>query len=57
VDASGRFKPGKWALKALAQGSGGDTAGRLQAMSCSRGSRHVADLSEAAQPGTQYKVT
>ena len=26
-------------------------------MSCSRGSRHIADLSEATQPGTQYKVS
>lgn len=51
------FRGGKGALVALAQGPGGDTAGRLQAMRCSRGSRHVADLSEATQPGTQYAVT
>jgi secreted PhoX family phosphatase len=51
------FRGGKGALVALAQGPGGDTAGTLQAMRCSRGSRHIADLSEATQPGTQYKVT
>jgi secreted PhoX family phosphatase len=50
------FRGGKGALVALAQGSGGDTAGTLSAMSCSRGSRHIADLSEATQPGTQYEV-
>ena len=50
------FVGGKGALKALALGPGGDTAGTLSAMKCSRGSRHVADLSEATQPGTQYKV-
>jgi len=51
------FRGGKGALKALAQSPGGDTAGTLQAMSCSRGDRHIADLSEATRPGTQYKVT
>ena len=51
------FRGGKGALVDLAQSPGGDTAGRLQAMRCSRGSRHVKDLSEATQPGTQYKVT
>jgi secreted PhoX family phosphatase len=51
------FTGGKGALRALAQGPGGDTAGSLQAMSCSRGSRHITDLSQATQPGTQYKVT
>ena len=50
------FRGGKGALLALAQGTGGDTAGSLAAMKCSRGSRHIADLSEATQPGTQYKV-
>ena len=50
------FSGGKGALKALAQGPGGGTAGSLAAMSCSRGSRHIGDLSEATQPGTQYKV-
>ena len=51
------FQGKKGALKALAEGPGGDTAGLLQAMSCSRGDQHIADLSEATQPGTQYKVT
>ena len=51
------FSGRKGELKALAQSPGGDTAGLLQAMSCSRGSRHIADLSQATQPGTQYKVT
>ena len=31
-----------------------NTAGSLAAMKCSRGSRHIGDLSEATQPGTQY---
>ena len=51
------FTGGLHALVDLARSPGGDTAGLLQAMSCSRGSRHIADLSEATQPGTQYKVT
>ena len=51
------FPGRKGALVELATSPGGDTAGLLQAMSCSRGSRHIADLSEATQPGTQYKVT
>ena len=51
------FRGGKGALVALAQSQGGDTAGALQAMRCSRGGRHVKDLSEATQPGTQYAVT
>ena len=51
------FTGAKGSLVALANLPGGDTAGRLQAMSCSRGSRHIADLAEATQPGTQYKVT
>ena len=50
------FVGGKGALLALAQGPGGDTAGQLQAMSCSRGSRHIGDLSEATTPGTRYSV-
>ena len=45
------FRPGKWSLKKLDQ-----NAGALQAMCCTRGSTHVADLSEATSPGTQYKV-
>jgi uncharacterized protein len=51
------FTGAKGSLVALANLPGGDTAGRLQAMSCSRGGRHIADLAEATQPGTQYKVT
>ena len=50
------FTGGKDALRELAQAAGGDTAGRLQAMSCYRGSKHIPDLSLATQPGTQYKV-
>ncbi|MEU1838898.1 alkaline phosphatase PhoX [Micromonospora chersina] len=50
------FRAGKGALRALAQRPDGDTAGSLQAMSCFRGSQHVADLSEATTPGTRYKV-
>ncbi len=48
------FTGGKGALHALA---GDDAAGTLQAMSCARGSKHIEDLSQATQPGTQYKVT
>lgn len=51
------FRGGKGALRALALTTDGATAGRLQAMSCARGSRHVPDLSQATRPGTQYKVT
>ncbi|NUP65215.1 MAG: DUF839 domain-containing protein [Nonomuraea sp.] len=50
------FRGGKGALRALAASPGGDTAGRLQAMSCYDGERHVADLSEATAPGTRYRV-
>ena len=50
------FRGGLHALVDLARSPGGDSAGALQAMSCSRGSRHIADLAEATQPGTQYKV-
>ena len=50
------FAGGKDALRGLALAAGGDTAGRLQAMSCYRGSKHIPDLSLATQPGTQYKV-
>ncbi|MEC5201190.1 hypothetical protein RCH21_003446 [Arthrobacter sp. PL16] len=39
--------PGRNALRELALSPGGDTAGQLQAMSCYRGSQHIADLSEA----------
>jgi secreted PhoX family phosphatase len=51
-----RFHGGKGALRALALAPGGDTAGKLQAMSCAKGGRHIGDLSEATQPGTRYKV-
>jgi uncharacterized protein len=50
------FSGGKRALRELALSAGGDTAGRLQAMSCYHGSRHVADLSQATHPGTTYRV-
>jgi secreted PhoX family phosphatase len=50
------FRAGKGAFRKLALGEGGDTAGTLEAMSCSKGSRHIADLAEATQPGTTYKV-
>ena len=51
------YRPGKGALRALALSEGGDTAGRLQAMRCTKGGRAIADLSEATQVGTTYKVT
>lgn len=51
------FHGGKGALKRLATGPGGATAGALQAMSCSDNGTHVADLSQATKPGTRYKVT
>lgn len=50
------FEPGKGALRALALSEGGDTAGRLQAMLCTKGTRKIADLSEASQVGTTYRV-
>jgi uncharacterized protein len=50
------FRGGKDALRELALGEGGDTAGRLQAMSCYRGDKHIPDLSLATQPGTRYQV-
>ena len=50
------FTGGKDALRTLALGPGGATAGQLQAMSCDRGSRHIPDLSLATSPGTRYKV-
>jgi len=50
------FAGGKGALRALATAAGGDTAGRLQAMSCYLGSQHIPDLSLATRPGTRYKV-
>ena len=51
-----RFRPGPDALRKLALSRGGATAGRLQAMSCFDGDRHVDDLSEAAAVGTTYRV-
>ena len=51
------YAQGKGKLVALAQSQGGDTAGSLQAMTCSKGNKHIADLSQATQPGTQYKVS
>ncbi|SBT44526.1 alkaline phosphatase PhoX [Micromonospora auratinigra] len=50
------FRGGKGALRALAQRPDGDTAGRLQAMSCYLGSQHITDLATATTPGTRYKV-
>jgi len=50
------FEAGKGALRRLALSEGGDTAGRLQAMSCSKGGKHIPDLSLATAPGTRYKV-
>ncbi|MGP3975353.1 alkaline phosphatase PhoX [Streptomyces sp. 8N114] len=50
------FRPGKGALRALALSEGGATAGRLQAMSCFKGSSQIADLSQATRPGTRYNV-
>jgi secreted PhoX family phosphatase len=50
------FAPGKGALHSLAEQPGGDTAGTLQAMVCRKGSRVVADLSQATRTGTRYRV-
>jgi secreted PhoX family phosphatase len=50
------FRGGKDALRELALGDGGDTAGTLQAMSCYRGDKHIPDLCLATQPGTRYNV-
>jgi uncharacterized protein len=50
------FAAGKGALRALATAPGGDTAGRLQAMSAYLGSQHIPDLSLATRPGTRYTV-
>lgn len=52
-----RFRGGKGALRRVANRVGGDTAGRLQAMRCTDGGRHVPDLSEATSPGVRYDVT
>ncbi|MEV7012311.1 alkaline phosphatase PhoX [Streptosporangium sp. NPDC051022] len=51
------FRARKGALRELALSQGGATAGTLEAMSCfSRDGKHVANLSEATQPGTRYQV-
>lgn len=50
------FSPGQGALRALALSPGGDTAGSLQAMTCYAGDLHIADLCQATEPGTRYKV-
>jgi uncharacterized protein len=50
------FTGGKDALRTLALSTDGDTAGRLQAMSCYLGSNHIPDLSLATLPGTRYRV-
>jgi len=50
------FRGGKGALRELALSEGGATAGRLQALSARHGHTHIADLSEATEPGTRYKV-
>ncbi|MEW1848168.1 alkaline phosphatase PhoX [Nonomuraea angiospora] len=51
-----RFHGRKGALRALALSEGGDTAGKLEALSCYRDGTHVADLSEATEPGTRFKA-
>jgi len=50
------FTGGKGALRALALSEGGDTAGTLEAMVCYKGSKAIADLSEATMTGTRYNV-
>jgi uncharacterized protein len=50
------FKPGKNALRELAESDGGATAGMLHAMSCYLGSTHIPDLAQATEVGTRYKV-
>jgi len=50
------FTGGKGALRELALSENGDTAGTLEAMVCSKGSKSIADLSEAVHTGTRYKV-
>jgi secreted PhoX family phosphatase len=52
-----RYRGGKGALRALASSAGGDTAGKLQAMSAvDRSGAHVPDLSLAVSTGTRYRV-
>ncbi|MET9022710.1 alkaline phosphatase PhoX [Actinopolymorpha sp. NPDC004070] len=50
------FVGGKGAFRALATSADGGTAGTLQAMSCFSDGVHIADLSEATEHGTKYKV-
>ncbi|MFI7578805.1 alkaline phosphatase PhoX [Kocuria kalidii] len=50
------FVPGRGALRELAEATGGDVAGRLQAMRCSEEGTVVRDLSEATSVGTRYDV-
>ena len=50
------FRGEKGALAELASETAGITAGRLQAMSCYSGKRHIADLSLATEVGTTYRV-
>ncbi|HTF07278.1 MAG TPA: alkaline phosphatase PhoX, partial [Asanoa sp.] len=50
------FHGGKGALRDLASGRGGATAGRLQAMACFDRGTHVPDMSLATRPGTTYRV-
>ncbi len=53
-----RFAGGKGALRSLAQTPRGATAGILEAMCCrTLGGDHVAQLSEAREAGTRYRVT
>lgn len=49
------FRGRKGALRQVQLTEGGQ-AGRLQAMSCFKGGKHIEDLSEATQPGTRYRV-
>jgi secreted PhoX family phosphatase len=48
-------RPG--ALRTLALGPGGDTAGRLQALKASLRGEHIADLSQATAVGTRYQAS
>ena len=50
------FDGERGALRKLSLGEGGDVAGRLQAMSCYKGGKHIPDLSMATRPGTRYRV-
>ena len=53
-----RFAGGKGALRELARGPHGATAGTLAAMRCTDpDGGHVTDLAQAREPGTRYAVT